>query len=82
MREFDESQRRQALSFFTGSSRVPLDGYDPPLTVTPGKDMRLDSLPRAPTCFNQLVLPLYSSYECCKERIAFAIANTEGFGLA
>ena len=41
-----------------------------------------DSLPKAHTCFNQLVLPSYSSFSVMKEKIIFAITNTDGFELA
>lgn len=82
IREFTEEDRRLFLKFFTGSSRVPLDGYDPPINITEGEDMAHNSLPKAHTCFNQLVLPTYSSYEVSKDRLLFAIRNTEGFGFA
>ena len=82
IREFNENDRRLFLKFFTGSSRVPLDGYDPPITITEGEDMVYNSLPKAHTCFNQLVLPNYSDYETSKDRLLFAIRNTEGFGFA
>jgi hypothetical protein len=44
--------------------------------------MSVDSLPKAHTCFNQLVLPRYSSYFTMQQRFLFAIANTEGFELS
>ncbi|KAJ1436695.1 hypothetical protein B484DRAFT_445494 [Ochromonadaceae sp. CCMP2298] len=77
-----EAEKRALLLFFTGSSRVPLDGYSPPLTITQGVDMCMNALPRAHTCFNQLVLPRYASYEVCVKKLRFAIENTEGFELA
>ena len=82
LREFNEEGRRGFLKFFTGSSRIPLDGFDPALNFTQGVDKVVDSLPSAHTCFNQLVLPPYSSYEVMKSKILFAIANTEGFELS
>ena len=42
-------------------------------------DMTADALPRSHTCFNQLVLPPYSSYEVLKIKVGLAIQNTEGF---
>lgn len=81
LRSFDQPTRRLYLKFVTGTSRVPLDGYDPPFNITEGVDMDLDSLPKAHTCFNQLVLPYYSNYDKMKERLMFAIMNTEGFEL-
>lgn len=83
VREMTEEERRLFLLFFTGSSRLPLDGYDPPITITDGgDDMQIDSLPRAHTCFNQFVLPRYSKYELLKMKLLYAIRNTEGFGFA
>ena len=31
-----------------GSSRIPLDGFDPPINLTQGVDMVEDSLPKVP----------------------------------
>lgn len=83
LRQCKDSERRAVLQFFTGSSCVPLDGYNPSLNITDGSSyMEKDSLPRAHTCFNQLVLPAYSSFEKLKEKLLFAAFNTEGFQLA
>lgn len=82
VREFDDGLRRRLLQFFTGSGRVPLDGYDPPLTLTLGVDMMEDSLPKAHTCFNQLVLPVFTKYDVCKAKLVFAVENCDSFELA
>jgi hypothetical protein len=82
LRDMDDGDRRNFLKFFTGSSRIPLDGFDPPINITEGVDMAVDSLPKAHTCFNQLVLPRYSSYQRMKDRLIFAMNNTEGFALS
>uniref|UniRef100_A0A4W6G2Z1 HECT-type E3 ubiquitin transferase n=1 Tax=Lates calcarifer TaxID=8187 RepID=A0A4W6G2Z1_LATCA len=37
-------------------------------------------LPRSHTCFNRLDLPPYKSFEQLKEKLLFAIEETEGFG--
>ncbi|NXJ34240.1 WWP2 ligase, partial [Ciconia maguari] len=37
-------------------------------------------LPRSHTCFNRLDLPPYKSYEQLKEKLLYAIEETEGFG--
>ena len=49
-------QRSQVLAFVTGSNRVPLDGFEPPLCITRGEEGE-QALPKSHTCFNQLVLP-------------------------
>jgi len=74
-------ERGQFLRFTTGTSSVPLDGFDPPFTIS-STELQGQSLPRAHTCFNQLVLPLYTSFEQLKERVVFAINNTDSFTLA
>eukprot|EP00605_Chrysophyceae_sp_TOSAG23-4_P001172 GSChrysophyteH1.ASY1.ANO1.1280.1 assembled CDS len=82
LRDLSQNEIRSIICFFTGSARVPLDGYDPPLNITQGVDMDPNSLPRSHTCFNQLVLPPFDSYEMLKERLVFAAKETEGFNLA
>lgn len=81
VRSFNQTERRNLLKFFTGSARVPLDGFDPPINITQGEDMVLNSLPRSHTCFNQLVLPRYANYEMCVKQLKFAMENTVGFEL-
>ena len=84
LREFTMDQRKAFLMFVTGTSRVPLDGFDPPFNLTEGiDDNDVDkALPRAHTSFNQIVIPQYSSKDTLCERLLFAINNTEGFQLA
>ena len=69
VREFDNNLRGAFLKFVTGSTRLPLDGYDPPFNITEGADMDLKSLPKAHTCFNQLVLPRYASLEILQQKL-------------
>jgi hypothetical protein len=82
LREMRQEHRRMFLAFVTGAARAPLDGFVPPFNLTEGRDMPEDSLPRAHTCFNQLVLPRYSSADMLRERLTFAIENCVGFELA
>lgn len=76
---FTPDERGQVLQFTTGTSRVPLDGFDPPFTITAATDLPRDALPKAHTCFNQLVLPAYRSVAQLAERLLFAASNTDGF---
>lgn len=46
MASFDQDKRGQVLQFTTGTSRVPLDGYVPPLTITAASDLGPDALPK------------------------------------
>lgn len=79
VRDLDPARRAKLLQFVTGSSRLPPSGFrnlrgrDGPQKFTlKGKDIVVTSddapppLPAASTCFNQLVLPKYSSYDQLK----------------
>lgn len=80
MFEADSTDRESVLVFATGSHRVPLDGFEPPLTLCLDCE-RVDALPTAHTCFNQLVLPSYSSYDVLRRQLRLAIANADTFEL-
>ncbi|KDO29085.1 hypothetical protein SPRG_06140 [Saprolegnia parasitica CBS 223.65] len=81
LRSWENATRQRFLQFTTGASTVPLDGLEPPLTITLS-DLSDDALPRSHTCFNQLVLPTYSSYATLVTKLRFAIDNTDGFALS
>ena len=70
------------ILFTTGTSRVPLDGFEPPFNLTFGTDMEPGSLPRSHTCFNQLVLPPYKDEAEMRSKLMFAFSQTEGFTLS
>lgn len=81
LNSFSREDRGLFLRFTTGTSSVPLDGFDPPFTLT-STESGPQTLPRAHTCFNQLVLPSYESYAQLREKLLFAIHNTDSFTLA
>ncbi|RHY55281.1 hypothetical protein DYB30_008364 [Aphanomyces astaci] len=81
LRAWDNSTRQMFLQFATGSPAMPLDGFDPPLTITKS-DLEATALPRSHTCFNQLVLPEYQSFSVLSAKLVFAMQNTEGFELS
>lgn len=81
LREFSLELRGTFLKFMTGTNKIPLDGFEPPLNLTKS-DLDPQALPRTHTCFNQLVLPEYQSYEALVDKITFAIKNAEGFELS
>ncbi|RHY30596.1 hypothetical protein DYB32_004207 [Aphanomyces invadans] len=81
LRTWDNPKRQQFLKFATGSPSIPLDGFDPPLTITKS-DLEPTALPRSHTCFNQLVLPEYESLGILADKITFAMQNTESFELS
>jgi len=81
LQENDHDWRSAVLRFATGLNKVPLDGFDPPLCITAG-DGGPEALPRAHTCFCQLVLPRYATRESLVQKLSFAITETDAFHLA
>jgi hypothetical protein len=73
--------RAAVLRFVTGSPRIPLDGLDPPFCLS-GTESGDDSLPRAHTCFNRLVLPAYGTAELLEQKLRYACENAVGFQFA
>ena len=80
LERMSERERALVLRFASGATRVPVDGLDPALTLT-GCDLGGDALPRAHTCFNQLVLPAYESAQQLREKLLYAAENARGFFL-
>eukprot|EP00936_MAST-01D_sp_MAST-1D-sp1_P000804 g804.t1 len=76
-----EVERRNVLRFCTGTTRIPLDGFDPPFTVTKAGDNSPDLLPTSHTCFNQLVLPCgYTEESKMRDKLLFSVQNgQQGF---
>ncbi|XP_066927721.1 E3 ubiquitin-protein ligase HUWE1-like isoform X2 [Clytia hemisphaerica] len=90
LRSFDQADRAKFLQFVTGTSKVPLLGFAK-LEGMNGvqkfqihrDDRSTDRLPCAHTCFNQLDLPAYETYDKLFSQLLKAIQEcTEGFGLA
>ncbi|KAG9103766.1 hypothetical protein FRC06_008224 [Ceratobasidium sp. 370] len=90
LKSFDREDRAKVLSFATGTSRVPLDGFGDLQGVQGTQRFSIhraygdsDRLPQAHTCFNQIDLPQYSSYEKLRTQLLLAInEGGEGFGFA
>ena len=90
VRSFDVEERAKLLQFVTGTSKVPLNGFKE-LSGANGtckfsihRDYgSVERLPSSHTCFNQLNLPAYNSYETLRSALLHAInEGSEGFGLA
>jgi E3 ubiquitin-protein ligase HUWE1 len=90
LRSFDQAERAKFLQFVTGTSKVPLQGFGA-LEGMNGiqkfqihrDDRSTDRLPSAHTCFNQLDLPVYKSYDKLRTNLMKAIHEcSEGFGFA
>jgi hypothetical protein len=82
IRETTTENKKLFIQFFTGTTCIPLDGFNPPITIVFGVDMVKNSLPKAHICFHQLVLPRYESYDIMKEKLFFAILNANNFGFS
>ena len=90
VKSFDNEERARLLQFATGTSKVPLNGFKE-LSGASGtckfsihRDYGAsDRLPSSHTCFNQIDLPSYESYETLRGSLLMAITEGhEGFGLA
>ncbi|KAL9060620.1 MAG: hypothetical protein Q9162_000571 [Coniocarpon cinnabarinum] len=90
VRSFDKEERARLLQFVTGAGKVPLNGFKE-LEGMNGftrfsihKDYGShDRLPSSHTCFNQLDLPEYDSYEQLRRSLYTAMTTgNEHFGFA
>lgn len=93
IRSFSSEERAKAVQFITGTSKVPLGGFAK-LQGSNGiqkfqiyKDFNSTAtgtrLPTAHTCFNQLHLPEYDSYEQLRSSLLTSISEGgQGFGFA
>jgi hypothetical protein len=78
-----EEEKARLLQFTTGCSLLPPGGFKElsplfQLTLSP----TFGNLPTAHTCFNQLCLPDYDSYENFEKSLRIAVnEGSEGFGL-
>ncbi|XP_040265548.1 NEDD4-like E3 ubiquitin-protein ligase WWP2 [Bufo bufo] len=86
VKEMDNEKRIRLLQFVTGTCRLPIGGFSELIGSNGHQKFCIDKvgkdtwLPRSHTCFNRLDLPPYKSYEQLKEKLLFAIEETEGFG--
>ncbi|KAF9460708.1 hypothetical protein BDZ94DRAFT_1323842 [Collybia nuda] len=88
LKSFNRDERAKVLSFATGTSRVPLSGFVDLQGVQGVQRFSIhkaygasDRLPQAHTCFNQIDLPQYTSYEMLRQQLLLAI-NEGGEGFA
>ncbi|KAJ5322060.1 uncharacterized protein N7506_011190 [Penicillium brevicompactum] len=90
VRSFDKEERAKLLQFVTGTSKVPLNGFKELEGMNGVSKFNIhrdygnkDRLPSSHTCFNQLDLPEYESYEDLRARLYTAMtAGSEYFGFA
>ncbi|XP_038630244.1 apoptosis-resistant E3 ubiquitin protein ligase 1 isoform X2 [Scyliorhinus canicula] len=80
---FTQEELARLLQFTTGSSQLPPGGF---VAMCPSFQIiaapTQSTLPTAHTCFNQLCLPTYDSYEELHKMLKLAInEGSEGFGM-
>ncbi|KAJ1725144.1 E3 ubiquitin-protein ligase tom1 [Coemansia erecta] len=88
VRSFDQEERAKLLQFVTGTSKVPLEGFAHLQGNQGIQKFQIHKafgpttrLPTAHTCFNQLDLPVYDSFESLKANLLLAISEcSTGFG--
>ncbi|XP_064169844.1 NEDD4-like E3 ubiquitin-protein ligase WWP2 [Anguilla rostrata] len=86
VKEMDSEKRIRLLQFVTGTCRLPVGGFAELIGSNGPQKFCIDKvgketwLPRSHTCFNRLDLPPYRSMEQLREKLLFAIEETEGFG--
>ncbi|CAL1275254.1 unnamed protein product [Larinioides sclopetarius] len=80
---FTEEEMARLLQFTTGCSQLPPGGFselNPKFHISAAQTF--GNLPTAHTCFNQLCLPDYDSYEQFEKALRLAInEGSEGFGM-
>jgi len=86
--QLEKEDLAQMIMFVTGTSKIPLEGFSALQGMNGVQKFQIhrvagdsNRLPTAHTCFNQLDIPEYSSYEKFHERFMTAIREgSEGFG--
>ncbi|KAK2593791.1 E3 ubiquitin-protein ligase tom1 [Conoideocrella luteorostrata] len=90
VRSFDKEERAKLLQFVTGTSKVPLNGFKELEGMNGISRFNIhrdygdkDRLPSSHTCFNQLDIPEYGSYDMLRAQLLKAITQgSEYFGFA
>jgi E3 ubiquitin-protein ligase HUWE1 len=90
LRSFDKEELAKLLQFVTGTSKVPLNGFKELEGMNGVNRFNIhrdygnkERLPSSHTCFNQLDLPEYESYEELRSQLLKAItAGSDYFGFA
>ncbi|KAM0675077.1 E3 ubiquitin-protein ligase tom1 [Gurleya vavrai] len=87
VRGMNNEDKARLLQFVTGTSNLPIDGFKGLQGNNGRQKFQIHcggkGLPCAHTCFNQLDLPKYASYEELVENLLYAIREcSTGFGFA
>ncbi|XP_068630023.1 E3 ubiquitin-protein ligase HECW2 isoform X2 [Battus philenor] len=84
---FTNEQRLRLVQFVTGTSSIPYEGFSALRGSTGPRRFcierwgRVESLPRAHTCFNRLDLPPYPTAQLLHEKLLLAVEETNTFGI-
>uniref|UniRef100_A0A2A4IX99 HECT-type E3 ubiquitin transferase n=1 Tax=Heliothis virescens TaxID=7102 RepID=A0A2A4IX99_HELVI len=84
---FTNEQRLRLVQFVTGTSSIPYEGFSALRGSTGPRRFcierwgRVESLPRAHTCFNRLDLPPYPTPHLLHEKLLLAVEETNTFGI-
>jgi len=76
--EYDNQMRASFVQFFSGTSKVPLEGFkalkgmNGTQKFSIHKAYNTNSLPTSHTCFNQLDLPDYPSKDILRQKLTYA----------
>ncbi|KAJ1206132.1 hypothetical protein NDU88_001541 [Pleurodeles waltl] len=74
------SEKKKFLLFLVGSDSIPVSGMDSlKIRIVSNSTYTEDHLPYAQTCYQTLILPLYSKKEVLKEKLLLAICHNRGF---
>ena len=77
-------ERAKVVSFSCGTGRLPADGFKglgPSFCISVDDKQPKENLPSSHTCFNQLVLPPYTSREVLEKQMKKAVGYaSQGFG--
>lgn len=90
VRSFTREQQVKLVQFVTGTGKIPVGGFSELVGMSGPQKFQIHKdrngphrLPQAHTCFNQLDVPEYTSYEQLRAMLLLAITEgTEGFGFA
>ena len=81
VRSWPAVQRSRLLRFATGTTRIPINGFDDwqgpdgrlRFTITRDEDAKLGQLPRSDTSFNYIYLPQYANYATLEQNLTLAV---------
>lgn len=79
LKTFSTEQCAMLLKFATAREKLPSQQQSGPVLIVDADRTKVDKCPTAATCFNQLHLPFYSSYEVARNLILKAITYTGTF---